>query len=487
MEGYTKIGRIRPNYTGAWNAETAYTVLEMVKNEAGTASYIAKQDVPAGTPLTDEAYWAMVLDAGDVIAAAEQAAADANKAAQEYAELDGRVDQLSEEIVDVNKDLDENYVCAYSENLIDVNTRYKDNTNINAAGVFEELDKAYVWKIETFKRDVTYYFSCVTDFGMNNSHVWFMRRDGSLVSSNVIGKKGNFVVTDSDIKAIMLQDQCYYSDFFTNPDRAAIYLSEKDEYNRYAKDKVSQNIGFSEKQQSVIDDLYERTKSPLWGKKLVVNGDSICEGTVNGGGYAKIIGDMYNMTVQNIGISGGTITADTYMSNGTTPRHWVCRTIENMDSDADYVLLEGGVNDASVGVNLGEITQKNRYNRALDDTTFYGAFESMLKQATLRFAGKKIAYIAVHKMTDGFNSTGDESTNLYHAAKKCCEKWGVPFIDLNVSVPPLAYFGEDSGLKSLCDSYTKPDANGKGDGWHPNVLGYETYYVPKIVSFLESM
>lgn len=81
MEGYTKIGRIRPNYTGAWNAETAYTVLEMVKNEAGTASYIAKQDVSAGTPLTDEAYWAMVLDAGDVIDAAEKAADRANKAA----------------------------------------------------------------------------------------------------------------------------------------------------------------------------------------------------------------------------------------------------------------------------------------------------------------------------------------------------------------------------------------------------------------------
>lgn len=101
MEGYTKIGRIRPNYTGTWNAETAYTVLEMVKNEAGTASYIAKQDVPAGTPLTDEAYWAMVLDAGDVIAAAERATADANNAAQEYAELDGRVDQLSEDIDEI--------------------------------------------------------------------------------------------------------------------------------------------------------------------------------------------------------------------------------------------------------------------------------------------------------------------------------------------------------------------------------------------------
>lgn len=82
MEGYTKIGRIRPNYTGTWNAETAYTVLEMVKNEAGTASYIAKQDVPAGTPLTDETYWAMVLDAGDVIAAAEKAADDAHAAAE---------------------------------------------------------------------------------------------------------------------------------------------------------------------------------------------------------------------------------------------------------------------------------------------------------------------------------------------------------------------------------------------------------------------
>lgn len=82
MEGYTKIGRIRPNYTGAWDSTVNYTALEMVKNEAGTASYIAKKDVPAGTPLTDEAYWAMVLDVSDVIAESVAATERANAAAE---------------------------------------------------------------------------------------------------------------------------------------------------------------------------------------------------------------------------------------------------------------------------------------------------------------------------------------------------------------------------------------------------------------------
>lgn len=168
MEGYTKIGRIRPNYTGAWTAETAYTVLEMVKNEAGTASYIAKQDVPAGTPLTDEAYWAMVLDAGDVIAAAEQAAANANKAAQEYSELDGKVEQLSEEIAELDRIavswVDGGYISSsdgrvntldgysYTADYIDISALSKIcwlvHTNTNTGIAFYDQDKQFVTGID---------------------------------------------------------------------------------------------------------------------------------------------------------------------------------------------------------------------------------------------------------------------------------------------------------------------------------------------------
>ena len=220
---------------------------------------------------------------------------------------------------------------------------------------------------------------------------------------------------------------------------------------------------------------------PLYRKKISLNGDSICYGAGSTGGYGKVIADTYDMTLQNIARSGGTIASETYNSDGTSPRHWICRTIANMDTDADYAIIEGGVNDASTKVPLGAIT--TNYNGTFDDTTFYGAFESMCRQIVSRFAGKKVGYIAVHKMTEGFNSDRDESTSYYWAAKKCCEKWGIPFLDLNVSVPAFAYFKEsDTILYPLREAYTS-----NADGWHPNEEGYKKYYVPKIVKWLETL
>ena len=219
--------------------------------------------------------------------------------------------------------------------------------------------------------------------------------------------------------------------------------------------------------------------SPLLGKKIALNGDSICYGAGSTGGYGKIIADEYKMTLQNLGVSGGTITAETYASDGSSPRHWICRTISNMDADSDYAIVEGGVNDASLSIPLGSLT--SGLKATLDDTTFYGAFESMCKQLLMRFAGKKIGYIAVHQMHEGYSVTGTD--NYYWASKKCCEKWGIPFLDLNSNCPPFGLiFPSNTEMYPLREAYTH-----NADGWHPNEEGYKKYYVPKIVKWLESL
>ncbi len=221
--------------------------------------------------------------------------------------------------------------------------------------------------------------------------------------------------------------------------------------------------------------------NPLAGKFLALNGDSICAGSGYRGGYGKIIAEDNGMSLQNLAVGGATVSAENYYKNGGR-HHWICRTVECMNPDADYAILEGGVNDVALGVPLGQITEG--YSEPLDDTTFCGAFESMLKQLLIRFAGKKYGYIAVHKMTDGYNSVKAAEGNYYHAAKQCCEKWAVPFLDLNISVPPFAYFAEDGDplLYALRKQYTK-----KGDGWHPNEACYRQYYVPKIEAWLKTL
>ena len=243
-------------------------------------------------------------------------------------------------------------------------------------------------------------------------------------------------------------------------------------YEEYGLLKFDESIGLNDKQKEEVREL--DSSNTLEGKIITGNGDSIMYGAGYVGGFLKIIAERNNMIYENIAISGGTITQGIKDSNTGKNRHWISATINNMRKDADYVLLEGGVNDASQStpVPIGEIT--NGYNSSLNVNTFCGAFESTLKQALERFSGKKIGFVLVHKMCDGFNSS--KPKNYYHYAIEILEKWGIPYVDLNIKCPPLNY------INSLKTVYTN-----NGDGWHPNELGYKKYYCDKIEQFLISL
>lgn len=206
--------------------------------------------------------------------------------------------------------------------------------------------------------------------------------------------------------------------------------------------------------------------NPLKGKIAAFTGDSLCAGAGYTGGYAGIIGTDYDMTVQNIGTSEGTIVR--YQSY-----FCISESISNLRSDADFVLLEGGGNDAWYGTQVIPLgTLSSGYSATLDTTTFAGAFENMLKSAIARFPNAKIGYIFPHKCIANFDSPSGAYRNM---AISALEKWGIPYCDLNISVPPLGY------IDSLKSTYTS------GDGIHPNESGYRTFYVPKIVAFMQSM
>lgn len=234
------------------------------------------------------------------------------------------------------------------------------------------------------------------------------------------------------------------------------------EYVPYGTYKTIDGLQISKSQ---IIDLDDET-NPLKGKIISLNGDSIAAGTGYQGGYGKIIAEENAMTYENIAVGGGTVA---YVSSNV---HCISRTIANMRSDADYVILDGGGNDADSGVSLG--TLSTGYDATLDDTTFAGAFENMLKSAIARFPNKKIGYVFVHKCAYLFSSTVKDS--YYDIAKSACEKWGIPYCDLNTQTPPLNY------IANLKTNYT---AN--GDGYHPNEQGYKLFYVPKITAWLKTL
>jgi len=133
-------------------------------------------------------------------------------------------------------------------------------------------------------------------------------------------------------------------------------------------------------------------------------------------GWPKLIAGRNRMAFVNYGVGGGTIA---YVS---AERHCVARNIPSMQTTADYVILQGGVNDSWLSVPLG--TLSSGYAATLDDTTFYGAMESMLKQAILRWSGKNVGFIISHRI---YNANMD---TFWVAARECCEKWNIPYLDL---------------------------------------------------------
>ena len=218
------------------------------------------------------------------------------------------------------------------------------------------------------------------------------------------------------------------------------------------------------------DDIVDKNRlSKLYGKKLSVTGDSIMYGAGYTGGFAKIIADSYNMDLQNIAVSGGTIASGTTSENGN--RFWICNSISSLDSDADYILFDGCVNDFSLGVTLGSYNLNN-YTPTLDTTKFIEAFESCCKQLRERFYNKKIGYIFTHRIFLPEKKFGVWKNHMINILNK----WGIPYLDLENESAPLNMI-----------QFYKADFTKDSDGWHPTEYGYRLFYVDKVISFMENM
>ena len=351
-----------------------------------------------------------------------------------------------------------------------------DNGYLTYYGEFTSDNSYECTKIQKYEAG-TYLFYQAKGLGVSLiARVFFYDEDGNYLSAT------NGDKLSDDVYKITFENEVYVRFNIGNSltHETFMVVKGKDladfpaEYKRYF-DKytsIQEGIQANDLMLSKIVDM-----SCLYKKSITFNGDSICYGAGHKGGYGKIIADRNMMVYQNIGISGATIAGNTYSGNGTA-RHWISRTISNMNENADYAIVEGGVNDASQNVPLGALS--SGYNATLDDTTFYGAFESMLKQLTIRFSGKKIGYILVHQMVEGMMP----NQPYYNAVIECLEKWCVPYINLAYEVPPFVKFTSDGDaeLYAMRQLYTY-----EGDGCHPTVEGYKKYYVPKIEAWLKTL
>ncbi len=204
-------------------------------------------------------------------------------------------------------------------------------------------------------------------------------------------------------------------------------------------------------------DYVQNLLNPLYKKTIIWDGDSICAGKAfddEGDAWAGRIADRNGMTYKNYAVGGGTITEN--VTAGGTVKHSVSNTIDTMYAeypDADYIIFEGGTNDADLlGSSLNGTTPEfGRFDNAdfsgnYDRNTFCGALESIFYRATNYWKGKKIGFIVAHKMgrtSGGYTAETNNRRSYFETAMQICEKWGIPVLNLwdgcplNPSLPHL--------------------------------------------------
>ena len=182
-------------------------------------------------------------------------------------------------------------------------------------------------------------------------------------------------------------------------------------------------------------------ENKLYNKTIIWNGDSICAGSSMTGNWATRIAEKNSMKYKNYAVGGGTVAEGLPILSSGKLRHSVCATLDLMHDeypDADYVIIEGGTNDADLlgfavlgdrKTRLGSF-DPSYYGGDFDTTTFCGALESVFYRATKYWIGKKIGYIVAQKMKDSDISEFNNRRLYFDKAVEICKKWGIPYIDL---------------------------------------------------------
>lgn len=252
-----------------------------------------------------------------------------------------------------------------------------------------------------------------------------------------------------------------------------------------------------------VEQLFETIveyHTPFAGKKIVAIGDSIVQGAGDGaGGFLAALKSKYpDITTVNMGVG-----STTFAVNNSVPANksegCIFSRIDDIPADADYIILQGGLNDFfhrdTYNVQFGDyVSNLHKYpigayydgayhqlyygaeyggttSQVFYQDTFCGAFEMSLVKIMTRFYNKKYVLLIPH------DPTGSAKLAKYlDAEARICKKYGFPCIDLRLSagMPRIkAIAGGSDGTSA----FTVDEA-------HPNMEGYTTQYLPAIERWL---
>lgn len=244
-------------------------------------------------------------------------------------------------------------------------------------------------------------------------------------------------------------------------------------------------------------------ESILKGKKIVYDGDSICEEryngvAANGGAYAKIISDATGCTYQNFAVGGGTLASQVgRLSPWGTVRHSIVDCLESLPTDADLYCFEGGINDYWQDLPLGDFDPFD-YDGDLDIKTVCGALESIFRYAIKHFGGAPVCFVITHKISEYNMETGERTAHTFtkknsaplpYTFAECyekivgiCKKYTIPYYDAYNESGLNAWDSEHNNRFLTAGGNCSP---GRGDGCHPNEEAYKRFFAPQLIALFE--
>ena len=209
----------------------------------------------------------------------------------------------------------------------------------------------------------------------------------------------------------------------------------------------------------------------LWEKKWVACGDSFTEGDFGGSEedntfadepyrgakkvYPFFIGRRNRMAIVNQAKCGNTIT-----NLPQRPNAFSINMYREIPEDADYITLHFGINDDCVHQKspIGSIDDT-------ENTTFYGAWNTVLEYLITQFPFTKIGIIVPNGCTRPYTD----------AIRAVARKWGIPYLDLpgDYAVPLLNRVADkdeicETARRIRNDQYSVTEKNR-----HPNAKAHE--------------
>lgn len=220
--------------------------------------------------------------------------------------------------------------------------------------------------------------------------------------------------------------------------------------------------------------------SPLWGKKIVVLGDSLVHGSRLNEypTWLTWLAAKYHMTAVNEGINGSTIAELPEGTDGDDTHDPIVNRYQDVlraHPDADIVVYEGGANDRSQGVPIGNTTSTTK-------TEFSGAINRIINGTRILCPKSKIFFISLPWRWTGPNqTTGLNEADYANAMKSVCDAKSIPSRhpcfegDIDFRDSYVASWADEGLWPGVSDP---PEANR-----HYSPEGYQ-YILPRVERFL---